>query len=122
MSSDLAIERALWLNAVDELQVQNNYLKEGLLSMLQQSLSPVMLNRLENVQTQLLDKDAAMALLRYDIAALVRDRRSGAAGMPARLLRLGRDINSMEDDIKRMKTQLDALRKEIEGSEVQGSG
>lgn len=115
ISSDLAYEPKQWLKMVDALQGQNNDLKEELsLILRRQQPSAALLKQFDSFQTQLLDIDAAILLLRQDVAA--QQGRSNCNGVSVAAepapQKLGLEIDAMEANMAALGRQLECLGRE----------
>jgi len=57
-----------WMAALNTLQSEINTLKTNLTFTLQQEVHPALLQSIESIQTQLLEQDMAIALIRHEMA------------------------------------------------------
>jgi hypothetical protein len=115
ISNSLA-EIKLQMQTVDALQAENNRVKEMLSEVLQQDLSPELLENLEYCQTLLLNKDVALALLRHEISEKAHRLKgmnygSNGNGLSQRSdTKLQRDIEIMKEEIAAMDVCIERIR------------
>jgi len=78
MTSDIS-QTNEWLQRLQELQTKNVYLKNKLADKVheQGSLATDVLERIELLQTQLLNRDAAISLLRHEISVRAKRPANG---------------------------------------------
>jgi hypothetical protein len=105
MNGKLPAEARLLIQDVDNLQVENNRLKDTLSEILKEDLRPEHLNSLEHFQTLLVNKDIAISLFRYELSFPADD---------ASLQKLEKDIRVMADGINSMTAALNAFRATID--------
>jgi FtsZ-binding cell division protein ZapB len=90
------------LKRLENLQHENIQLKNKIADIIQHDVDGDVLDRIEGFLTSLLNKDAVIALLRYDIAEEMK--RNGLASCQQIKANYKQDINKMETEFKRLKT------------------
>ena len=104
-------ERETWLRTLDYIQQENVFLKNHLADIIKNDIKPEMLEQVEYFQNQFINKDAVIALLRYDIANQNRLSEHGIehngdfVKLQARQGKLRGDMEKMEREFSRLKFQ-----------------
>jgi len=104
-------ERETWLRTLDYIQQENVFLKNHLADIIKNDIKPEMLEQVEYFQNQFINKDAVIALLRYDIANQNRLSENGVehngdfVKLQARQGKLRGDMEKMEREFSRLKFQ-----------------
>lgn len=100
-------EQQKWLRTLDYLQQENIFLKNQLANIIKNDISSVSLEKAEYFQNEFLNKDAVIALIRYDI---VKQNKSNTSLDPEterksvkRHEKLRSDIEKMEKEFSRLK-------------------
>lgn len=107
-------ERETWLRTLDYIQQENVFLKNHLADIIKNDIKPEMLEQVEYFQNQFLNKDAVIALLRYDIANQNKLSENGVehngdfVKLQARQGKLRGDMEKMEREFSRLKFQFNS--------------
>ncbi len=99
-------EQEGWLKTLERLRLENLWLKNRLIDILQRDMSKEQLEKAEYFQGLFLDKDTVLALLRRDIARL------GKKAVPVQPERNGYMLerNKLEEDVYRMEKEFSAVK------------
>lgn len=103
-------ERETWIRTLDYIQQENVFLKNYLADIIKDDIKPDMLEQAEYFQNQFINKDAVIALLRYDIANQNKLSEIGAdngefAKIQSRQIKLRADMEKMEREFSKLKFQ-----------------
>lgn len=103
-------EREIWTRTLDYIQQENVFLKNYLADIIKDEIKPDMLEQVEYFQNQFINKDAVIALLRYDIANQNKLSENGAdngefAKIQSRQIKLRADMEKMEREFSKLKFQ-----------------
>ncbi|MBS1687715.1 MAG: hypothetical protein JSS96_03260 [Bacteroidetes bacterium] len=104
-------ERETWLRTLDYIQQENVFLKNHLADIIKNDIKPEMLEQVEYFQNQFINKDAVIALLRYDIANQNKLSENGTehngdfVKLQAKQGKLRGDMEKMEREFSRLKFQ-----------------
>ena len=105
MKSEFENEGRRQMEAVEELQAGNNRIKLMLVQMLKGAMSADAVRSMDDFHSMLLDKDTALAIIRHDIAQLLRyihgmsaTDQEGEQLVRERLLELSSDIRLMIEE------------------------
>lgn len=100
-------EQQKWLRTLDYLQQENIFLKNQLANIIKNDISSVSLEKAEYFQNEFLNKDAVIALIRYDIAkqskATTNLDPEAERKTAKRHEKLRSDIEKMEKEFNRLK-------------------
>jgi hypothetical protein len=88
------------LKRLENLQHENIQLKNKIAEIIRNDVSKEVLDRIEVYLTNLLNKDAVIALLRYDIAEEIKRSGTGCDKLKSNY---NQDISKMENEIKNLK-------------------
>jgi hypothetical protein len=112
-------EHNIWLKKLELLQLEIVFLKNHIAVMVQKDVSPETLEKIEYFQTNFLNKDTIIALLRREIKQLgdmivdkqVFENSANADALYKRQDTLRNDISRMEMELLRIKSDFKNLQK-----------
>ena len=104
-------ENETWLRTLDYFQQENIYLKNRLAQIARTNINNSFLDDLEAYQNRFMDKDAVIAILRYDIALqndLIEDSNTPvdtdvSSKIILKQYKLREDMQRMEKEFNRLK-------------------
>lgn len=102
------LETTTWLQKLDELQQENILLKNTVANIIKNDVANNMLDAMEQFLNKFIDKDAALELLRHDIARAIKQANIAMAttkNISTQHKKLSREILLMEEEFNRLKTQ-----------------
>ena len=102
-------ERETWLRTLDYMQQENVFLKTSLGDSIQNDINSEVLERVEFFQSQFVNKDAVIALLRYDIAEQNRLLES-SGDLSNNYMAIVKKQNSLRKDMARMEKDFNELK------------
>lgn len=91
-------DTATWLQKLDVLQQENILLKNTVAEIIRHDVAGDLLDAMEQFLNKFIDKDAALELLRYDIARAIKLKEETQQHE-----KLRREISLMEEDFLRIK-------------------
>lgn len=109
-------EQEGWLKTLERLRLENLWLKNRLIEIIQKDISKEQLEKAEYFQGLFLDKDTVLALLRRDIARLAKKvvtllpERNGYIQERSKLRE---DVYRMEKEFSTVKDQFNSFVSEI---------
>ena len=113
-------ERDTWLRALNYIQQENVFLKNNLGEIIKEDdITTEMLEQIEYFQNQFLNKDAVLALLRYDIAEqnkLCNHKLVTELNLPEILKRQNKlrvDMEKMEKEFSQLKAKFNNYMSEV---------
>lgn len=104
-------ENETWLRTLDYFQQENIYLKNRIAQIAKTNINNSFLFDLENFQNRFVDKDAVIAILRYDIAIqndLIEDINNANDEVMNHKIILNQ--NKLRDDMQQMEKEFNRLK------------
>jgi len=104
-------ENETWLRTLDYFQQENIYLKNRLAQIARTNINNSFLDDLEAYQNRFMDKDAVIAILRYDIALqndLIEDSNNPVDTDVSSKIILKQ--NKLREDMQRMEKEFNRLK------------
>ena len=104
-------ENETWLRTLDYFQQENIYLKNRLAQIARTNINNSFLDDLEAYQNRFMDKDAVIAILRYDIALqndLIEDSNTPVDTDVSSKIILKQ--NKLREDMQRMEKEFNRLK------------
>lgn len=108
-----------WVRTLDYIQQENVFLKNCIADIIKNDIRQDMLEQVEYFQNQFVNKDAIIALLRYDIANQNRfsehgfERNGEFTKLQARQSKLRSDMEKMENEFSKLKFQFNTYLAEV---------
>lgn len=108
------LETTTWLQKLDKLQQENIAMKNMVASIIKNDVDNEVLDAMEQFMNKFIDKDAALELLRYDIAIVMKQTNNNTTATKTIILKhekLRREIVLMEEEFNRLKENFYQFKK-----------
>jgi len=115
------LEIGRWQKRLEQLQQENVQLKTKVADIIKDDIDMNILERMEYFLTSFINKDAVLALLRYDLAEQLKATRKNSDAASTSLiekkqLKLSQDMTKMEEEFDRLKLDFNTYIESFEAA------
>lgn len=115
------LEIGRWQKRLEQLQQENVQLKTKVADIIKDDIDMNTLERMEYFLTSFINKDAVLALLRYDLAEQLKATRKNSDAASTSLiekkqLKLSQDMTKMEEEFDRLKLDFNTYIESFEAA------